>query len=212
MIQAVTFDLWDTLVFGPPEYNQHVQKKREELIYNALHKEVSRQKIADALRESWSRIESVRKTLKDVPTAEQLHIFRAVLKVDGDLEKAYTTAVLHSPPLLSPYAEEVLTSLETKIGLISNTGRTPGAVLRPLLSDFGILQFFDCTLFSNEVGYLKPHPAIFQKASRELDVPCSHILHVGDNAATDVEGAHHAGMQALLMRTPSDLLNVLELV
>lgn len=212
MIQAVTFDLWGTLILDLDGYDCKVRVKREELLYNAVKGKISKDELVNALEQSWLHIQSIRETLRDVPTSEQIQILQALLNVDADLEKPYTEAVLHLPPRINPCAKEVLTHLNTRIGLISNTGRTPGTVLRSVLSTLGILEFFDVTLFSNEVGYLKPHPAIFKEASRTLGVPLSQMLHVGDDTDTDIQGALQTGMQALLVETPSDLLKVLEVV
>lgn len=212
MIQAVTFDLWGTLMLDLDGYDRKIRAKREELLYAVVKERISKGELSDALEQSWLHIQSVRETLKDVPTSEQIQILQTFLKVDVDLKKPYTEAVLHIPPRINPYAKEVLTHLNTKIGLISNTGRTPGTILRSVLSTLEILEFFDVTLFSNEVGYLKPHPHIFKEASRKLGVPLSQMLHVGDDADTDIQGALRAGMQALFVETPSDLLKVLELV
>lgn len=212
MFRAVTFDLWGTLILSTEGYDQTLQKKREELLYNAVREKVSREEVAKALEESWNHIESLRSTLRDVPTDRQVQIVQSLLKVDISIEKPYTEAMLHHLPEVNPYAEEVLSQLEVKIGLISNTGRTPGKVIRVVLETMGILSFFDCTLFSNEVGYLKPHPEIFNRAAQALGVRPAHVLHAGDNPKTDGEGARQAGMQFLLIRESVDLRKVLELV
>lgn len=167
----------------------------------------------NALDESWQKIQCIRLSLKDVPTSQQVSLLQHFLNVNAmDLEKPYTEAVLSVLPSLNPYTLEILEGLDTKIGLISNTGRTPGKVLRPVLKTLRILEFFDTTVFSNEVGWLKPHPEIFCKASQDLGVPLNEILHVGDDRVTDEEGARTAGMHTLLIKTPSDLKRVRELV
>lgn len=211
MVQAVTFDLWGTLILDVDGYNQKIEEKREELLLKELDG-ISRETLSEAMNQSWNRIQETRSTLKDVPTSEQISILTLILGVDRDLEKAYTEAVLHLPPPLNPCAVEVLSRLDAKIGLISNTGRTPGSVIELLLSTMGILQYFDATLFSNEVGYLKPHPEIFTEASRRLRVPLSEILHVGDDPATDIEGARALGMKTLRMIYPQDLKKVMEFI
>lgn len=217
MIRAVTFDLWGTLLLNSGEYERRLRKKREELLYTAVKGEISREILVRALEQSWTEIQSVRSTLRDVPTDKQIQILHEHLGVDVDvddatLEKPYTEAVFYVPPLLNPYTKDVLTQLETRIGLISNTGRTPGRVLRPVLSDLGILEFFDVTLFSNEVGWLKPHPEIFEQASQELGAPLSEMLHVGDDVKADIEGARTAGMHTLLIVEPANLQKVVEVV
>ncbi len=212
MIRAVTFDLWGTLVLDSKEQELNLRKKRVELLYDVLDGTIPQETIAEALHESWSQIAKVRSALQVVPTDEQVAMLQTLLNVDVTLEKPYTEAVLHEPPLLNPYTKEVLSRLPVKVGLISNTGRTPGKVLRVLLAELTILDFFDVTVFSNEVGWLKPHPHIFRKASQELSVPLSQIVHVGDDVTADYEGARNAGAQALLVLKPSDLLDVVELI
>jgi putative hydrolase of the HAD superfamily len=212
MIRAVTFDLWGTLILNSKEYANSLRRMREELLYETLKGTISRESLVNALDQSWAEIQIVRSTLRDVPTSEQIRILAGLLRTDSDLEKPYTEAVLHFSPAINPYAKEVLELLHRKVGLISNTGRTPGNVLRSVLSHLGVLEFFTVTLFSNEVGYLKPHPEIFRKASQKLKIPLSQILHVGDDVKADVEGARNAGMKALLIEEPSDLLKVTELV
>lgn len=59
--------------------------------------------------------------------------------------------------------------------------------------------FFDAVVFSQEVGVEKPHPEIFAAVVRALELEPASILHVGDRATEDVEGARAAGWQAVLL-------------
>lgn len=193
-------------------YDHRIRSKREELLYAAVEGKVSREELSKALKDSWTHIQSVRSTLRDVPTSEQVSLLQTQLGVTANLEKPYTEAVFCELPEINPYAKDVLSQLETKIGLISNTGRTPGNVLRRLLDSMEIFEVFDVTVFSNEVGYLKPHLRIFEQASKGLGVPLSDILHVGDDVITDIEGGCAAGMHTLHVKEPHDLQRVTELV
>jgi putative hydrolase of the HAD superfamily len=212
MIRGVTFDLWGTLIMNSKAYDHRIRSKREELLYAAVEGKVSREELSKALKDSWTHIQSVRSTLRDVPTSEQVSLLQTQLGVTANLEKPYTEAVFCELPEINPYAKDVLSQLETKIGLISNTGRTPGNVLRRLLDSMEIFEVFDVTVFSNEVGYLKPHLRIFEQASKGLGVPLSDILHVGDDVITDIEGGCAAGMHTLHVKEPHDLQRVTELV
>lgn len=58
---------------------------------------------------------------------------------------------------------------------------------------------------SQRVGTIKPHPAIFAAALRELgDPPAARVLHVGDDWAADVVGAKEAGWQAAWLTRRAD--------
>lgn len=49
---------------------------------------------------------------------------------------------------------------------------------------------------SEDVGFLKPHPAIFQHATDAAGVEAASILYVGDSYRSDVSGARGAGWYA----------------
>jgi FMN phosphatase YigB (HAD superfamily) len=116
---------------------------------------------------------------------------------------ALGAAVLLSiPPSLNPEAPALLAAVKKrglKVGLISNTGRSPGTSLRQLLDNYGVLKFFDATVFSNEVMRRKPDRAIFDHASKLLEAKNEAIVHVGDNPEADFWGARNAGMRAILL-------------
>ena len=71
--------------------------------------------------------------------------------------------------------------------------------LRPLLGELELARWFDALVISHEAGHVKPAPEIFLRAAEQLNLPPEHILHVGDSAREDVEGARRAGMQAALL-------------
>lgn len=84
------------------------------------------------------------------------------------------------------------------LGIICDIGLTPSPVVRELLDREALLQYFDDTTFSDEVGHYKPSSAIFEHAlSRLGDVPPHRAAHVGDRRRTDVAGAQALGMTAV---------------
>jgi putative hydrolase of the HAD superfamily len=122
---------------------------------------------------------------------------------DDTLERvveAYATPALHFPPLPSPGALEAvraLAGLGIQLCVISNTGRTPGVVLRKVLDHYGLLGHFSVLSYSDEVGYRKPHPRIFHETLKRAGGDPAHAVHVGDNPVDDVVGAQGAGMRAI---------------
>jgi 2-haloacid dehalogenase len=54
---------------------------------------------------------------------------------------------------------------------------------------------FDTIVTSERAEAIKPNPAIFQYLARELNVPNTSILYVGDNPIPDVLGPVRAGMK-----------------
>jgi putative hydrolase of the HAD superfamily len=80
-----------------------------------------------------------------------------------------------------------------KLGLVSNAIDPPGLLHRDL-ERLGIAERLDVAVFSSEVGWRKPHRAIFDRALDPLGVAPGSVLFVGDKLATDVAGASALGM------------------
>jgi HAD superfamily hydrolase (TIGR01549 family) len=101
---------------------------------------------------------------------------------------------------------DVLRDRELKLGLVSNAFDPPHLLHRDL-EDLGVAQRLDVALFSSEIGWRKPHPAIFERALEAIGVEAKHALFVGDSLANDVAGASALGMhtcQALWFRADED--------
>ena len=60
----------------------------------------------------------------------------------------------------------------------------------------GLSRYFKGAISAGEFGIAKPDPRIFKAAAAAAGVPLAHVLHVGDDAALDAQGAQQAGMQA----------------
>jgi putative hydrolase of the HAD superfamily len=59
--------------------------------------------------------------------------------------------------------------------------------------------FVDTLVISSEVGYRKPHPAIYAAACASLGLPPARVLSVGDDPENDVHGAERAGLRGALL-------------
>jgi putative hydrolase of the HAD superfamily len=72
------------------------------------------------------------------------------------------------------------------------------------LTEYGLDGFFGVVAISSDVGYLKPHPKIFQHALEALGVVPEETMMVGDSLRSDVAGAKALGMVAVWKRPPLD--------
>jgi putative hydrolase of the HAD superfamily len=90
-----------------------------------------------------------------------------------------------------------------KIGLISNTQRP----LDEFASHFALDRIFSAAISSAELGFLKPHPAIFEAALAAVGEPAAASVMVGDSVKADIEGARRIGMRAVLVRRSGDGLS-----
>lgn len=212
-LDGITFDYWQTLILDTPEGLQKAREVRVEGIREVLGAHgISRssEEINRAYDESGQRIMRIWAKDEDISPREQVAIFLDSLDLDHsrtmeesvleEVESAYSTPLLHVPPCLSSGAREILQRVKEsgcKIGLISNTGRTPGYILRMVLDLMGILPFFDVLTFSDEVRVRKPNPQIFLHHLQELQVRPTMALHIGDDLRCDVGGAKSVGMRAI---------------
>jgi len=107
--------------------------------------------------------------------------------------------MLQDPPLLKNGVKKTLEELASRyqIGLISNTGVTPGRILSKVLEDHEILNFFDVTVFSDESGFFKPHPKMFKIPLKKLKCKAQNAIHVGDILETDIKGANESKMYSV---------------
>jgi len=91
-----------------------------------------------------------------------------------------------------------------RLGLVSNFDHAPTA--RRILDEHGIARAVQSVVISAEIGRRKPHAALFETALRELHVPASRALFVGDTIADDVRGALGVGMDVAWINRKEDPL------
>jgi putative hydrolase of the HAD superfamily len=97
---------------------------------------------------------------------------------------------------LSPEVPGVLRRLRgrgLRVGIVSNWHEG----LHRIVSEIGLLEMVDFVVCSADVGFRKPHPAIFHAALRECGATASSVVHVGDTWAEDVVGAQGVGITAV---------------
>jgi putative hydrolase of the HAD superfamily len=214
MLRAVTFDFWETLVHDSAEN----MREQRILRIGALHQVLGRAgrvlglaDVVDAYDRSehilverfWSRD-------RDPAIAEQVRlVLETASPGAGDdmtpafFEEAiagYIEPVLTLPPELEPRAAEAVRALASRgvaLGIVSNTGRTPGVILRRVLERHDLLRHFTAISYSDEVGYRKPDAEIFRRTLAKLGVEASDAAHVGDNPIADVQGAQATGMRGV---------------
>ncbi len=63
----------------------------------------------------------------------------------------------------------------------------------------------DALVISSEIGYRKPHPAMYEAACARLGLGLGQVLWVGDDLENDVIGPTRSGLRALLLdRKPAE--------
>ncbi|MFW9896524.1 MAG: HAD family hydrolase [Candidatus Thorarchaeota archaeon] len=205
MIQAITFDLWNTLFsnksYSERRLNQFFEFLQNRQIFLPL----------DTFAESFdSKFHFSEVTFEEI---EFRHIYTEdrILNVlesinvnipQSDvnlLKEKFESEMLHDPPLLKEGVKRTLESIapDYQIGLISNTGVTPGRVISKVLEEYNILQYFDLTVYSDETGLFKPHPKMFEIPLEKFKVKRENAVHIGDMLETDIKGANDFNMKSI---------------
>ena len=95
-------------------------------------------------------------------------------------------------------APPTLEALRTRyrLGLITNG---PSEIQQRKIERFGLRNYLDVLIVSEEVGLAKPDPAIFALALEQLGVGPAAALFVGDSPEHDLRGAAAAGIAYIWM-------------
>jgi len=68
------------------------------------------------------------------------------------------------------------------------------------LRELGLDKYFECVAVSCDIGYMKPHPRIFEHAFEQMGIDPSETAMVGDSLRADVEAAQALGMTSIWRR------------
>jgi HAD superfamily hydrolase (TIGR01549 family) len=124
-----------------------------------------------------------------------------------EIVEAYSSAFVDRMTAVADAGEtlERLSGRGFALGILSNwpLGRT----IDRFAEAQGWSPLLRAIVVSQRVGTIKPHPAIFRAAEEALGIEAgggSAILHVGDDWAADVVGAHRAGWRTAHLRGRQD--------
>lgn len=216
MLKGVTFDLWFTLLPSNGELDKAWERVRLRQTRRILAEhgfEIDTSELKDKIKTFDEQIHQERKR-NGIDYSTDVHIAKLTeflipsaqdnQRLHQQLKETYVRPVLEDRKVsLGKGVPDMLITLKAsgwKVGLISNTGKTPGTTFRDLFAKWGILDYFDTLVFSDEVGYYKPNQHIFHAAEVGLGLQHFELVHVGDMISADVCGALGAGWQAIHFR------------
>ena len=195
-LDAVSFDALGTLVRldDPTGRLQASLRTRLGLV-------VPIDRCAAALRAEMRHYRAECRRASDDAAAAALRLECADVLADGlalgrsgpELLPCLTDAIVFSvyPDVLEPLAR--LEAAGLRLAVVSNWDVT----LHGVLDRLGLGARFHPTVTSAEVGWSKPRPEIFSAALGALETLPHRVLHVGDDARADVDGARSAGLHAV---------------
>jgi len=123
----------------------------------------------------------------------------------SDISEIYKFNDHNSEPM--PKAILVLERLSShaNLGIISNL---PHDSLIYELKSYGILNLFDPIVVSYEVGFRKPHPAIYKEALRRANARAEDSIFASHDVE-EVRGAKNVGMRGILVKSIEEVIGIL---
>ena len=210
--RAVLFDLFDTLVRFDRERMPEIQingklvRSSAGMLHGILQKQapqVGLEACYEALGASWREAERLRALdHREVSALDRFAYFFRELGLDeAALPEGFGRSLIdahrgalghaaefppHHGPLLRRLAEHY------RLAVVSNFDYTPTAL--DILGRAGVVELFETIVVSDEVGWRKPKPVIFETALDRMSLRPADALFVGDRADIDVLGARAVGM------------------
>lgn len=210
--RAVLFDLFDTLVLFHRERLPEVSVNGRVMRSTAGHLHAAFRPFApgvelpvfvDALFWSWKEAERIRgESHREVAAPERFGMLFERLGLDSSRVPAEARDLLlathmrelsrvvecpsHHAPLLAELRQRY------RLAVVSNFDYAP--TCRGILDREGIAPLFETVVISDEIGWRKPKPVIFETALERMGLRPAEALFVGDRADIDVIGARGVGM------------------
>jgi putative hydrolase of the HAD superfamily len=220
-VRAVAFDLGDTLWHfphpRPPEALQRAHLKRLEAALTAHEADPdAAPKLRQRLEDAWDEWDQAADAAGGAGP-DYLAGTRGVMRELGLPDsRAAVAAVWQSMYLDGPFlgrrlfadTHDTLKWLGAagyRLAVITNRGHG-GEVFLEELHAYGLRDPFDVIVSSDQVGYRKPHPRIFEAALETMDLEAAEMAMVGDRPEADIAGANRLGMPSIWIRkvTPAD--------
>jgi putative hydrolase of the HAD superfamily len=200
-MSAILFDFFGTLAsYSPSRVDQGYPRS-----YQFLREHGSALSYGDFLAaldacfapfDARSDIDDREFSMGDVASA-----FLEQASIDGDaaeFERLYLaewSAGVLVPAGLKPLLIEL--RQDRRLAVVSNT-HSP-AMVPELLIRAGIADLFDAVVLSVDVGWRKPHPAVYATALEALGITAGAAIFVGDSYVADFAGPGAAGITAFLV-------------
>jgi FMN phosphatase YigB (HAD superfamily) len=208
--RAVLFDLFDTLVLFHRERLPEIEVNGRKIRSTAGHLHAAFRPFAphvelpafvDALFWSWQEAERIRaEDHREVGAPERFGMLFGRLGVEPSEEIRDLLLATHMRELsrvveCPDHHGALLEALRERyrLAVVSNFDYSPTCLT--ILERSGIAHLFETIVISDEVGWRKPKPVIFETAlDRMPSVRAAEALFVGDRADIDVIGARGVGM------------------
>ena len=209
-IQAVLFDLGNTLMYSPapwpPIFDEagkamgaYLHSKKIDVDAAALSKEFRRRLVQYYAERERSMLETSSLLILEEMLSEQgladlpRTLLRAALDEYYDVTQTNWVIEKDTISMLKQLRADSM-----HIGMVSNASDSRDVLA--LVNKFGIRDYFDFILVSADCGYRKPHPRIFELALSNWGYMPDEIAMVGDRLDADISGARPLGIYSIWIK------------
>jgi len=91
--------------------------------------------------------------------------------------------------------------------ILSNTVYITGNKIQFILNGLLGVNFFDFSIYSDELGFSKPHDKIYLKLIEKADMHPNKIYHIGDNILCDVESPRKFKINTIQVHSNNKSIN-----
>lgn len=219
MFDTIVNFRWDRLPFVP--FDGGEVRSSGPLVYEAIqtvYSAISRPEFCRAFIEASQDAEAIRAaTRREITASQRFGMLLRGLGIEaGPIADAIMGVAIPEQMRRLRVAmecpEENRTALDMlrakyRLAVVSNFDHGP--TVEAALADFGIRDWFDAIVVSADVGWRKPHPAIFREVFRRMGIEAEQAIFVGDTPDADVLGAQAVGMDTIWIdrgcaRLPAD--------
>lgn len=207
-VRIITIDFWNTLVDSSNGEGRN-RHRAEVLIAEAkrLGVNLTYDQVKHAGQNAWAFFRRVWLEEVRTPLTHEMvdHMWQELGLPDDPEAKArvedvYKKGILDHPPAVLPGVADALSQLAEHftLGIVSDTAISSGEILKEVLDNAGLLEYFSHFSFSDETGVAKPHPKAYTTILDPAQAKPEEALHIGDIERTDVAGARDLDMFAIL--------------
>ncbi|MGA1824292.1 MAG: HAD-IA family hydrolase [bacterium] len=212
-IQIISFDAGFTLIYPDPQVGEvytHIAKR--------FGYSLDKAKVHTRFVETWTQMNSQnRGRLKDNAQASEQRSFQwwreIFQQAIGDIispedreplfNACYHAYASGSYWKIYPDVLETLRDLQSRGYRLVILSNWDSRLLRTL-RDLKLHTYFEKIYISTLIGHAKPNPGAFLHIVKDLAIPSSALLHVGDTVEEDIAGAVNAHVRSILVKRQAD--------
>ncbi len=206
MIKAVFFDMYNTLICYNPPREESLAKSLKKFGFELTPKQLAVPVIAadeyfyeenaklalakrgdEEKRNLWAQYEAVFLQEAGITPTKELISNMLIEMKNFKYEMVLYDDVI---PTLTTIKERGLIT-----GLVSNVDKD----ISSMLENLELKALLDIIVTSQEAGFTKPHPEIFEAAADKAGIKAEEALFIGDQYKVDVLGSMNAGMSGVLL-------------